>query len=161
MSAPVAATTAAPRIDPALPEWVVSRAAGLLAEAPFHRWAGLELVALEPGRAELGFRAMEPLLVPDTLTKGGGYVHGGILNALLEPAALFALLGHLQEGENAVTIDIHVQHMKSVPAGAAVTLVGRLKRRGRSLAFCEAEAIVDGAVCTAAQITKTIQVKVS
>ena len=155
MSAPVAATSPAPRIDPALPAWVASRAAGFLAEAPFHRWAGLELVALEPGRAELGFRATEPLLVP------GGYVHGGILNALLEPAALFALLGHLQESENAVTIDIHVQHMKSVPAGAAVALIGRLKRRGRSLAFCEAEAILDGVVCTAAQITKTIQAKVS
>lgn len=153
-----AAPISAPRIDPALPPWVGRRAADFLAQAPFHVWAGLELVALEPGRAELGFVAAGPLLVPGT-AKGGDYVHGGILNALLEPAALFALLGDLQESETAVTIDIHVQHMRPVPKGARVRLVGRLKRRGRNLAFLEAEALVDGAVCTAAQITKTIQVK--
>ena len=151
MPAPAAAPIAAPRIDPALPPWVTLRAEEILARVPFHRWAGLDLVALERGRGELGFTATDPLLAP------GNYLHGGILNALLEPAALLALLGELQENENAMTIDIHVQHLRSIEKGAAVTLVGRLKRRGRSLAFCEAEAIVDGMVCTGAQITKAIQ----
>lgn len=158
MSAPVTAGAAkiAPRIDPALPAWVVGYAEFFLDQAAFHRWAGLRLLALAPGRAELGFTAAEPLLVPNSNIKGADYVHGGILNALLEPAALFAMLGHMQETEKAVTVDIHVQHMRPVEKGATVLLVGRLKRRGKSLAFCEAEAIVDGTVCTAAQITKSI-----
>lgn len=151
MSAPAAAPTAAPRIDPALPSGAARRAAEFLDRVPFHRWAGLELLALQPGRAELGFIATDLLLVP------GGYVHGGLLNALLEPAALFALLGDLQNNESAVTIDIHVQHLRPIPKAARVVLVGRLKRRGRNLAFLEAEAIVEGNVCTAAQITKAIQ----
>ncbi|WP_341705844.1 PaaI family thioesterase [Ferrovibrio sp.] len=143
----------AARIDPGLPAWAVSLAESLVAETAFHQWAGLRLLALAPGMAEVGFTAEGAMLV------FGRYVHGGVLNGLLEPPGLLAMLGDMQESETAMTVDIHVQHIRSVLAGEAVTMTGRLLKRGRSTAFCAVEARVGGAVCTAARITKTIQNK--
>jgi uncharacterized protein (TIGR00369 family) len=143
----------AARIDPGLPAWAVSLAESLIAETAFHQWAGLRLLALAPGRAEVGFTAEGAMLV------FGKYVHGGVLNGLLEPPGLLAMLGHLQESETAMTVDIHVQHIRSVAAGEAVTMTGRLLKRGRTTAFCAVEAHVGTELCTAARITKTIQNK--
>lgn len=143
----------AAQFDPGLPAWAKTYAEKIVIAAEFHRWAGLELVALAPGRAELAFQAAGPLLVP------GNYVHGGILNALLEPPGLLAMLGHMQEDETAMTIDIHVQHLRSIGGGERVALAGRMLRRGKSVAFCECQALVDGKACTIAHITKTIQTK--
>jgi uncharacterized protein (TIGR00369 family) len=141
------------QIDPGLPDWAKSFAEKLLRAVDFHRWAGLELVTLAPGRAELAFAAEERLLVP------GGYIHGGILNGLLEPPGLLAMLGHMREDETAMTLDIHVQHLRPIAAGARVGLIGRMLRRGRNVAFCECEARINDQPCTIAHITKTIQTK--
>ena len=105
------------------------------------------------GRAEVGFTAAGAMLV------FGKYVHGGVLNGLLEPPGLLAMLGHMQESETAMTVDIHVQHIRSVLAGEDVVMTGRLLKRGRGTAFCAVEAHVGDALCTAARITKTIQSK--
>lgn len=140
----------AARFDPRLPARVKPLAESLIAETGFHQWAGLELLSLAPGRAELGFTAGGGMLV------FGKYVHGGVLNGLLEPPALLALLGDMQENETAMTVDIHVQHLRSVAAGERVTMTGRLLKRGRGTAFCAVEAMVGDTLCTAARITKTI-----
>ncbi len=141
---------AAPQIDAALETWKVAQARQLIETVPFHRWAGLQLLALAPGLCRLGFQAGGDLLVI------GGYVHGGILNGLLEPAAYGALITALVPDEHAVTVDIHVQHLRPVPAGAEAVLSGRLVRRGRSLGFLEADCHVAGQLCTQARITKAI-----
>lgn len=141
---------AVPHIDAALEAWKITQARQLIETVSFHRWAGLRLLELAPGLCRLGFQAGGDLIVI------GGYVHGGILNGLLEPAAYGALITALQPGEHAVTVDIHVQHLRSVPAGAEAVLTGRMIRRGKALGFLEADCHVDGQLCTQARITKAI-----
>ncbi len=137
-------------IDASLEAWKTAAARRLIETVPFHRWAGLSLLELAPGLCRLGFPARGDVLVI------GGYVHGGILNGLLEPAAYGALITQLSEAEHAVTVDIHVQHLRSVPAGAQAELTGRVVRRARALAFLEAECRVDGVLHSQARITKAI-----
>jgi uncharacterized protein (TIGR00369 family) len=137
--------------EPGLAAWVRPFAESLIGQTAFHRWAGLELLSVARGRAEVGFTAAGDMLV------FGRYVHGGVLNGLLEPPALLAMLGDMRETETAMTVDVHLQHIRSVQAGERVTMSGRLLKRGRSVAFCEVAAAVDGALCTTARITKTIR----
>jgi uncharacterized protein (TIGR00369 family) len=138
------------RIDHGLAAWIAHYAESLISQTAFHLWAGLELVSLAAGRAEVSFTAQGDMLV------FGKYVHGGVLNGLLEPPALLAMLGHMREDETAMTVDIHLQHLRSVQAGERVIMAGTMLRRGRNLAFCEVAASVEGTLCTTARITKTI-----
>jgi len=147
---PEFAMTIAPLLDASLEAWKVAYARQLIETVPFHQWAGLRLIELAPGLCRLDFVATGAVLVI------GDYVHGGVLNGLLEPPAYGALITQLNEGETAVTIDIHVQHLRAIPADARVELTGRIARRGRGVAFLESEARVDGVLCTQARITKSI-----
>lgn len=146
---------AAPIFDPALKPWMTEFARQLFDATDFHRWAGLRLLRLEPGLCVAEFRAAQPVTVQDD-GAGGGYVHGGIVNGLLEPAAFAALIPLLAEDETAMTIDFHAQHMRGLPSGARVEVVGRVERRARALAFCQSETRIDGRTHTLARITKTI-----
>ncbi len=144
-----------PVFDPGLAGWIRPLAESLIADTAFHRWAGLELLQVAPGMAQVGFTADGEMLV------FGKYVHGGVLNGLLEPPALLAMLGHMREDEAAMTVDIHLQHIRSVQAGERVLMTGRLLKRGRNVAFCEVTAQVGDSLCTTARITKSIQNKTS
>ncbi|MEK9971658.1 MAG: hypothetical protein VW600_21175, partial [Ferrovibrio sp.] len=86
------------RFEPGLADWVRPFAESLIADTAFHRWAGLELLAVGTGSAQVGFTAAGEMLV------FGKYVHGGVLNGLLEPPALLAMLGHMREDETAMTV---------------------------------------------------------
>ena len=143
------------RFDPGLADWVRPLAESLISETGFHRWARLELLQIAPGEAQVGFTAGGEMLV------FGKYVHGGVLNGLLEPPALLALLGHMREDETAMTVDTHLQHIRSVLVGERVTMTGTLLKRGNSVAFCDVAARVGDTICTTARITKTIQSKAS
>ena len=96
-----------------------------------------------------GLPALERLVSGNTLD-------GSVLNAVLEVPSFLALLCELQEGEVAVTNDIFVQQLRPVSGGTEVMLEGRLIRRGRRMAWTEAQACVDGKVCALARITKTL-----
>lgn len=139
------------RFDASLEGWVGPFAQALIDQTAFHRWAGLELLSLAPGRAEVGFTARGEMLV------FGKYVHGGVLNGLLEPPALLAMLSQMREDESAMTVDVHLQHIRSVLVGERVTMTGTLLKRGNSVAFCDVAARVGDTICTTARITKTIQ----
>jgi uncharacterized protein (TIGR00369 family) len=143
------------RFEPGLADWVRPFAESLISDTAFHRWAGLELLTLDSRAAQIGFTATEKMLI------FGKYVHGGVLNGLLEPPALLAMLGQMREDEQAMTVDIHLQHLRSVQAGERVTLTGRLLKRGRNVGFCDVTAQVGDTLCTTARITKSIQSKAS
>ena len=85
-----------------------------------------------------------------------GTLNGSLLNALLELPSFLALLPKLSAEEGAVTNDIFIQQLRGVPGDAEVTLRGRLLRRSRTMAWTEAEARVEGRLCAAARITKTV-----
>ena len=119
-------------------------------QSPIYGWLGLRLESVGGGSSRVHFRPREELLV------SGNTLDGSVLNAVLEVPSFLALLCELHEDEVAVTNDIFIQQLRPVSAGAEVVLEGRLIRRGRTMAWTEAQASVDGKLCALARITKTL-----
>ncbi len=119
--------------------------------SPYYEWAGVSLETLRPGHARVSLQAN-----PITHTPWGS-VNGGSIASLLELPAFLALLTEMKEGEFAATIDLFVQNLKPIPAGAPVVLEGRLIRRARSLAWCESAALLSETPHTLARITKSLK----
>ena len=131
------------------PEQIEQFFASVLA-VPAHSAFGLELVRWAPGEAVLAFTAAGAALGPR------GETHGGVVSLLLEPAAMFAAVSRLPADQYAVTIDIHVQHLRAIRPGARVELTGRLVRLARQFAFCEATAMDEDRLCASARVTKAV-----
>jgi uncharacterized protein (TIGR00369 family) len=126
-------------------EWVLKH--------PFHRFAGLELVHQEAGKAWCRFQ------VSDDLTNMAGTLHAGLLHGLFEASCYLALLPLLEDDEHAGTIDLHVSVVRAAPRGARIALRAEVLRKGRNVAFvrCEAQTAEGGAGTIAvATVTKAI-----
>ena len=116
----------------------------------FTAWAGMRLDGLEPGFARMSFTPRAEMLTP------WGTLNGGVLNALVEVPAFFALLTQLEPDELPVTNDVFLQHVRPLPGEADYTLTGRLLRKGRSMAWLEATVSTGGKECSFARLTKTL-----
>jgi acyl-coenzyme A thioesterase PaaI-like protein len=120
---------------------------------PYHRFAGLELVHQEPGKAWCRFEVnANSISLSATL-------HAGVLYGLLDATSYLALLPMLDPGEQAVTVDMHVSLIRSVPASARVALRAEVLRKRTGIAFvrCEAQTVEDAAGTVAlATVTKVI-----
>jgi acyl-coenzyme A thioesterase PaaI-like protein len=119
-------------------------------QSPFYEWLGLKLETVGGGTSQVRFLPREELLV------AGKTLDGSVMNAVLEVPSFLALLCELQDGEIAITNDIFVQQLRAVSGGSEILLEGRLIRRGRTMAWTEAQASVDGKICALARITKTL-----
>lgn len=86
----------------------------------------------------------------------GGQLHGGALTALCEIAGFLALVPLLSDEQHAVTHDLHISLMRAVPAGARCDLNAAVARLGKTLAFINVNATVDGQLVASARITKSI-----
>jgi uncharacterized protein (TIGR00369 family) len=117
---------------------------------PFHRFAGLELVHQQPGKAWCRFE------VAPTLINAAGMLHAGILYGLMDATCYLAVLPTLEEGEHAATVDLHTSLVRAAPQGARIALRAEILRRVTNLAFlrCEAQT-VEGAAGTIASATIT------
>jgi uncharacterized protein (TIGR00369 family) len=126
-------------------EWVLKH--------PFHRFAGLELVHQEAGKAWCRFE------VTEDLANMAGTMHAGLLHGLIEAACYLALLPMLEDDEHAGTIDIHVSVVRAAPRGARIALRAEVLRKGRNVAFvrCDAQTAEGGAgTIASAVVTKAI-----
>ena len=121
---------------------------------PLHRFLGIALLDPADPSAGIWFAVDEPA------RNNVGVLHGGVVTALLDVASYLALLPSLAQGEHAVTHDLSVSLLRSVPAGSRVELTGTVLKRGRAVAFLRAEASVDGRLVAAAQVTKTLVAEV-
>ena len=74
---------------------------------PFHRFAGLELVHQQPGRAWCRFE------VAPSLINAAGMLHAGILYGLMDATCYLALLPMLEDGEHAGTVDLHTSLLRA------------------------------------------------
>jgi acyl-coenzyme A thioesterase 13 len=120
---------------------------------PYHRYAGLELVHQEPGKAWCRFE------VNANSINLNATLHAGVLYGLLDATSYLALLPMLEPGEQAATIDMHVSLLRSVPPGARVALRAEVMRKRSSVAFvrCEAQTVEDAAG-TVAMATVTLSI---
>jgi uncharacterized protein (TIGR00369 family) len=71
----------------------------------FTHAAGVEVLAAEPGKVELGLARKPELL------QFNGYFHGGVVSGLADHAAGAAATTALPAGKIAVTVDLHVNFL--------------------------------------------------
>lgn len=119
-------------------------------DLPLHRFLGVSLIDETDSTAGATFRVDGPAQGP------GGWLHGGVVYALLDMTCYLALLPRLDQDKIAVSHAVNISLMKGVPGGSEVRLTAELMRLGRSLAFLQAEARADGHLVAAATVTKSI-----
>ncbi|MDQ2915845.1 MAG: PaaI family thioesterase [Pseudomonadota bacterium] len=118
----------------------VEQVQSLIARGPFHRWLGLEVVSVGDGEIEIKatWRA-EWVVNPDRK-----YTHGGILAALVDLTADWALVS--RTGRGVPTIDMRVDYHRAAMPGD-LTARGKLVRWGSQYAVSEAQVLdKDGAL---------------
>jgi uncharacterized protein (TIGR00369 family) len=103
----------------------------MISRGPFHQWLGLEV--LRVGAGEIDIRAAwreEWVVNPDRR-----YTHGGILAALVDLAADWALVS--KTGRGVPTIDMRIDYHRAAMPGD-LTARGKLLKWGSQYAVSEA-----------------------
>lgn len=131
-----------PTLDP--------RISAVLNDVPLHRFLGVRLIDPSDPTAGTTFDVAEPTQGP------GGWLHGGVVYALLDMTCYVTLLPQLPQDKIAVSNAVNISLMKGVPGGSTITLTAEVLRLGRTLAFLRAEAHSDGHLVAAATVTKSI-----
>lgn len=102
-----------------------------ITRAPFHQWLGLKVVAVHDDGIELTAKWREEWVV----NPEGRYTHGGILAALVDLTADWAMVG--KAGRAFPTVDMRVDyHAPAMPGD--LTCKGRVIRFGSTFSSCEA-----------------------
>ncbi|HEX2565668.1 MAG TPA: PaaI family thioesterase [Burkholderiales bacterium] len=104
----------------------------LITRGPFHQWLGLRVTKVEEGLIELCATWREEWIVnPDKR-----YTHGGILAALVDLAADWALV--TRTGRGVPTLDMRVDYHRAAMPGD-LTARGRVIKWGSQFSVAEAE----------------------
>jgi uncharacterized protein (TIGR00369 family) len=112
-------------------EITLEKAQALITRAPYHQWLGLKVTALHDDGIELTATWREEWVVnPDRR-----YTHGGILAALVDLAADWAMLKKL--GRAVPTIDLRVDYHAAAMPGD-LTAKGKVVRQGGQFSCAEA-----------------------
>ena len=117
---------------------------------PLHRMMGVEKIESGNGLATIAFT------VSEMSVNARGAFHGGVAYTICDMACYSALLSVLVEGENAATHDIHVSLIRAAMRGDRIVTTGKVIKRGRSVAFMEAEMHCNGELIARATVTKSI-----
>src|ERR1700727_3214448 len=104
----------------------------LLSRGPYHQWLGLKVVAVGEGTIELTANWREEWVV----TPDRGYTHGGILAALVDLTADWALVS--KTGRGVPTIDIRVDYHRGASPGV-LTARGEVVPFGRQFSVSAAK----------------------
>lgn len=104
---------------------------------PFFCQMGIDVVSAGEGKAVLSMQVR-----PD-MHNGVGWLQGGLLVALADEAMALAVYTRLADGEGIATISESTSFIKGIREGC-IAAEGRVIRKGRRVAFCEAEVWADG-----------------
>jgi len=104
----------------------------LITRAPFHQWLGLTVVAVGDDSIEIKAKWREEWVV----SVERRYTHGGILAALIDLAADFALVK--QTGRGVPTIDMRIDYHRAAMPGDLIAR-GKVIRAGSQFSTAEAE----------------------
>lgn len=103
----------------------------MLRRGPFHEWLGLRVQKVDEEGIELTATWREEWVV----NPQGRYTHGGILAALVDLTADWALVAHT--GRGVPTIDMRVDYHRAAMPGD-LTAKGRIIKLGRQFSAAEA-----------------------
>lgn len=116
---------------------------------PYANHLGMELVRLEHGEATV------KLSMRDELRQPYGLLHGGATASLIDTATAMAIIGNLDDGEKATTIDLNVHFLRPV-SGGEISCTAKVVRAGKRIIFLSAEVFDDqGRVIATALSTYT------
>ncbi len=110
----------------------LDRVAGALDKVPFAKLIGIELEAVEFGKATLAFD------VRDELKQNHGVVHGGAIAALMDSATAFAIISILEPGEHVTTVDLTISYLRPLTRGRA-RAIAEVVKAGRRIIVVTAE----------------------
>ncbi|SAI40809.1 thioesterase-like protein [Bordetella ansorpii] len=103
-----------------------------LTRGPYHQWLGIEVVSVSEGEIELRAKWREEWVVnPDKR-----YTHGGILAALVDLTADWALVSYT--GRGVPTIDLRVDYHRAAMPGD-LTARGKVVKFGSQISVAEAQ----------------------
>lgn len=119
---------------------------GLL--SPWTRELGLTVEACSPAGAVLRLPRNTRIIRSDEALSGQA------LLACADAAMAVAIMGHLGEPRNVVTVTIAADFMRAIPDGEAV-VAATVRRRGQTLIFTECTFIAPGIPGTAVHATAT------
>ncbi len=105
--------------------------------SPFHQWAGLELLSVGHGRAELAMELQPHHFNPQRI------VHGGIITALADTSIGLALRSQLRPGLTHRTAQLNV-HFLAKGEGDRLIGRGRALHLGQRMGYGEAEVVDEG-----------------
>jgi uncharacterized protein (TIGR00369 family) len=104
----------------------------LITRAPFHQWLGLTVLAVGDDSIEIKAKWRDEWVV----NVERRYTHGGILAALIDLAADFALVK--QTGRGVPTIDMRIDYHRAAMPGDLIAR-GKVVRSGSQFSTAEAE----------------------
>src|ERR1700704_1319038 len=112
-------------------EITLERVQELVTRGPFHKWLGLKVVAVHDDGIELTATWREEWVVnPDR-----GYTHGGILAALVDLTADWAMVS--KTGRGVPTVDLRVDYHRAAMPGV-LTIRGEIVHFGKQFSVAEA-----------------------
>ena len=113
-------------------EWTVERVQEVVTRGPYHQWLGLKVMAVHDDGIELTATWREEWVVNPERR----YTHGGVIAALIDLAADWALIRRV--GRGVPTIDLRVDYHNAAMPGD-LTARGRIVKFGSQFATCEAQ----------------------
>lgn len=104
------------------------------------RLIGAELVTLEPGRVEIEIANRPALAQQD------GYMHAGIITTILDSACGYAAYTLMPPASRVLSVEFKV-NLVAPAEGAYVVATANVKKAGKTLTVCSADAFADGKLC--------------
>jgi len=113
-------------------ELTLEQVQAMITRGPYHQWLGLKVTALGEDTIEITARWREEWVVNPERR----YTHGGVLAALVDLAADWAMVK--KAGRPAPTVDLRVDYHRAAMPGD-LTARGVVIRAGRQFSTCEAQ----------------------
>ena len=109
-----------------------------LVRSSYSRQSAMRLIGATLARVALGEVEIVLPSSPELLQQHG-YVHGGMIGAVLDTACGFASLSTMPPGVGVLTVEYKINFL--APAnGERFRMIGRVRKAGRTLTFAEADA---------------------
>ena len=101
---------------------------------------GAELITVEPGIVEIAIRMREDL------TQQNGFMHAGIVTTILDSACGYAAYTLMPATSSVLSVEFKV-NLLSPATGERIIARAEVKRAGKLLTVCTADALADGKIC--------------
>ena len=101
---------------------------------------GARMVRVEPGLCEI------EIPLRDDLTQQDGFMHAGIVTTILDSSCGYAAYTLMPADSRVLSVEFKV-NLLAPAKGEIIHAIAQVKRAGRTLTVCSADAFADGKIC--------------